>query len=1382
MKFMPSSALSLVRTGLLALAAVTGTQRAAGQTNPSRPSQAPAGERRDVGSQPQQALASNPHPEGQPAQAPPPLTPEQQRRLAEGFSQAQRAQALAQQRKYPEAIAATQSWLDALREVHGAGSLQTTDALELLARLHATNHDFGPEIQTRREKLELQRKALGENDWRVTDSRLLLANRQRVAAMAPTEKQRLGEAVEAFNAGLTRFQNKQFDAAIEPLARARQLLSDLMGVNDRDLAVCDSLQALIQMERSNYAQARLYWEQAVRLRRGTLGDNHPETIEALTRLSHVAEVQGNFIEAKVILEQALLHRPRIIQQQQTWQVSVVGPGHTISHRPREIQQAEARAVEIMENLGRLLLFLGDEVGARNRLEEAAGLGQFLAMEQSAISGGFRRFTGLGAPGQTGPTSSTRKRPGPFGAGDPTLHTFGLHNPGFSSRGIPWGYLGVPGGIGGYLGGLGAGGELGFGDIRLDGQDEYAMLDQPAHPWSLRTRAKYMLYLQAINRRQREGEAEFVTAAYFSASQGQSFIRTSDGERFRGESWIAYARILGRLAGILQDQGRLNEARLLRLCSLRIGLEATDPSEGTASQYVDFVDQFIDFLQDQDEFELCQILAHEMVRLRRDLFGPKHLIFASALEKLAQVLWARGDHAQATLMLEKAIAIRQAGGDASRRELNDLRYRLALLQRDRGEIAEARQIMVKALDEHESYVFATVPFLPDRERLAMMARFSRSVAAYLDFSGGCPGEVEEDYRRLLTWKGTATDVATAQRASVATAELRALSEELSQVLDDLNRMYYTGVPVDQAETHSRRLRDRLERRTALESQLARSIGWSRPSISIAEVISALPTRSALVDLFRYMRYVPATEKEVQARNQAPFISRFEARPAEGPKLHFEAHYVAFVIRPDHGLVRVDLGRAEPIDEAVMALLDEIENNRDFDAPALRLSHAVWEPLVAHLREADWIMVAPDGAMSFIPWGALPGQTPGSCLLEECGFGLVTSARQLIRSIPDRASRLDRSLLVVGGVDYDRAGPNDPQTPASPQPEKMILASASTRAGAFAGDRLEVAPLPGTRDESDQVSRLFSDMGPGRSGEGATRVSGAQATKPHIRSAMVQKAYLHLATHGYFAPPKFASALSPGMLKVAPRSNSGNDRTELHGLYPGLLSGLIWAGANRPDPDPLTGGLDLGGRIMTAEEVAGVDLQACELAVLSACETGRGQVAGGEGVLGLQRAFHEAGARRVVASLWKVDDKATLALMSRFYTFLWRDGLDPMQALRAAQLELMRGEIEPAESRALGTPEASQAARSGRRTHPRLWAAWVISGRPEGSLPGSLNGLRSPQRTQALFHGVERRRMAVGATALVVISSVVTVAWLRSRRRRLRSDHMNGSVIVGSGESE
>jgi CHAT domain-containing protein len=196
-------------------------------------------------------------------------------------------------------------------------------------------------------------------------------------------------------------------------------------------------------------------------------------------------------------------------------------------------------------------------------------------------------------------------------------------------------------------------------------------------------------------------------------------------------------------------------------------------------------------------------------------------------------------------------------------------------------------------------------------------------------------------------------------------------------------------------------------------------------------------------------------------------------------------------------------------------------------------------------------------------------------------------------------------------------------------------------------------------------------------------------------MAGRRYLHLATHGYFAPPEFKSALDLG--EVAARSWKsweGMGKYEVTGWFPELLSGLAWAGANRPGVDPTSGAPEVGAGIMTAEEVGGLDLRGCELAVLSACETGLGRVAGGEGVLGLQRAFHQAGCRSVIASLWKVDDAATISLMTRFYTNLWEKGLSPLESLRRAQLSI------------LDDPDY------GAGGEPRLWAAWTLSGDPGG----------------------------------------------------------------------
>ena len=152
-------------------------------------------------------------------------------------------------------------------------------------------------------------------------------------------------------------------------------------------------------------------------------------------------------------------------------------------------------------------------------------------------------------------------------------------------------------------------------------------------------------------------------------------------------------------------------------------------------------------------------------------------------------------------------------------------------------------------------------------------------------------------------------------------------------------------------------------------------------------------------------------------------------------------------------------------------------------------------------------------------------------------------------------------------------------------------------------------------------------------------------------------------------------------------------EVAGNYPGLLSGLVWAGAGNPHRPGLRA-LDLGAGLMTAEEVAELDLGGCALAVLSACETGLGRTAGGEGVLGLQRAFGEAGCRTVIASLWKVDDEATRALMGHFYRCLWEEGLPPLEALRRASFgsSTSRG-MAPVANRGSGRPGFSAATLAG-----------------------------------------------------------------------------------------
>jgi CHAT domain-containing protein len=284
----------------------------------------------------------------------------------------------------------------------------------------------------------------------------------------------------------------------------------------------------------------------------------------------------------------------------------------------------------------------------------------------------------------------------------------------------------------------------------------------------------------------------------------------------------------------------------------------------------------------------------------------------------------------------------------------------------------------------------------------------------------------------------------------------------------------------------------------------------------------------------------------------------------------------------------------------------------------------------------------------------------------------------------------SLLLAGDIDYG----SDPGAGADRGASRS--AAVPTRAVSFA----HFGPLPATGAEIASVGRYFGDRFHGAT---VLELAGSTATEEAFRQAAPRSRFVHLATHGFFAPAELRSALAPGDPKATRLGIDALGGVGVVGYNPGLLSGIALAGANRR-PTPI--GLDDG--ILTALEVAELDLSGVELVVLSACETGLGEVAGGEGLLGLQRAFQVADAKTVVASLWSVNDDATRLLIAEFYRNLWEKRLPKGEALRQAQLKMLRGELRPSDSlppgaRGLKRPDAPQDYRK-----PYYWAAFVLSG--------------------------------------------------------------------------
>jgi CHAT domain-containing protein len=425
--------------------------------------------------------------------------------------------------------------------------------------------------------------------------------------------------------------------------------------------------------------------------------------------------------------------------------------------------------------------------------------------------------------------------------------------------------------------------------------------------------------------------------------------------------------------------------------------------------------------------------------------------------------------------------------------------------------------------------------------------------------------------------------------------------------------------------------------------------------IAQRIGALERRAALAGAAR----VEPAAAEVIARaceHLAPgaavveFVAH-DRTTREAAAIPLPA-YDALVLRPEGCRVeRVDLGPAAPIERAV-ARFDAAMQGGQLDEPAARaeLGRFLLEPLASRLRGAERWYVIPDARLWGVPVGVLPDpEARGRYLLERVTVAYLTSLHELAEAAPD-ASAFAAPLL-VGAPEFGEGAGLTLPTPTGP---------------------CHVPPfghLQGTLLEVEAIRPLLAP---------STVVTGRDATKERLaRELEGAPGLIHLATHGFFA----GRAGCP----VEDRSDGAGALEDWVEPHPLLLSGLVFAGANRaPDQG-----------ILTAYEVAGLDLRRARLVVLSACDTGAGVRRRGQEVQGLRWGFREAGVQALLTSLWRSNDAVTRRLMERFYRELASpdlpsDGFRAAEALRRAQLERV------ADDARLGLPR------------PRWWANFVVSG--------------------------------------------------------------------------
>lgn len=327
----------------------------------------------------------------------------------------------------------------------------------------------------------------------------------------------------------------------------------------------------------------------------------------------------------------------------------------------------------------------------------------------------------------------------------------------------------------------------------------------------------------------------------------------------------------------------------------------------------------------------------------------------------------------------------------------------------------------------------------------------------------------------------------------------------------------------------------------------------------------------------------------------------------------------------------------------------------------MAKLVWTPIMAELKGIKDIYFSPSSALYNMGIEYLPG-------MEDYNIYRLSSTRELVTKYK---SEKNTNAVLYGGLDYYAKTDTANTNRSLALLDETFVDHADVRGMGLRGGK---GYLEHTKIEVDKIAEELS-----KAKWICLLDTASLGTEESFKALSGRKfCCLHISTHGFYYTKEEVDSADYKFLQLDNHIASEEDKALTR-------SGLIMAGANHIlEGDTLPDNVEDG--ILTAKEIADVDLHGLDLVVLSACQTGLGDISQGEGVFGLQRGFKKAGANSILMSLWEVDDKATQILMTQFYKNLLF-GQSKRQALLSAQKYLRNVE-------------------GGKYNEPKYWAAFIL----------------------------------------------------------------------------
>jgi len=726
------------------------------------------------------------------------------------------------------------------------------------------------------------------------------------------------------------------------------------------------------------------------------------------------------------------------------------------------------------------------------------------------------------------------------------------------------------------------------------------------------------------------------------------------EKALGPESSVIAVTLENIALITSQQGDTAQAEALYQRTLAIKEKVLGPEHPDVANTVNNLAALITKRHDLAQAEA---LLRRALAIREKVLGPDHPDVAIVLNNLAHLYFIQHDFVQEESLYQRALAITEKALGPHHPTVATYLSNLATIFWGRGDLPQTVTFLTRAAEIREHNLALLLTTGSEEQKRRYMATLSNetdaSIAFHVRVAPQLPPAAELAVTTIIRRKGRVLDA----MADQITALRRRLDAADRTLLDQWSAARSALAQLALQDEGKKPAAPRLVEKARLEAQIehleaeigTRSAAFRTQGqpVTFASVQQTIPEAAALIEMAVYRPYDPrATSKE----------GRFGA-----------ARYVVYVLERQGPLRWVDLGDAAAIDDEVERLRRALRHPSSADVQQVgrALDEMVMRPVRSLLGNTRHLLLSSDGALNLVPFAALVDEQQ-RYLVESYTITYLTSGRDLLRLQASTPSREGSIIIANPRFASHESTAGEVASRAAPSPSARRSVALSNAV---------FLPLPGTQQEATVLGTMLPNV---------TVFTEAQATEAQLKRVH-GPGMLHIATHGFFLAdqPQAASQTLRGLVTKDPgriTDHPAQTAPSVPSENPLLRSGLALAGANDRQSDAGEDG------VLTALEAAGLDLWGTQLVVLSACETGIGEVRNGEGVYGLRRAFVLAGAESQVMSLWQVSDEATRDLMVEYYRRL-QAGEGRTAALRQVQLSMLQ----------------SQTWR-----HPFFWASFIQSG--------------------------------------------------------------------------